>query len=97
MPRDEPKGKMNAITLRSDRKLKKLKALQIEEDEGLARDLGKEMVEEKENSSLESEEENKHEKAKKPKPVKPHRPLIPSLKSLLRLNLRLNLGSSWRY
>jgi len=54
---------MNAIILRSD---KKLEGHQVEVDKGSTKDQGEEIVREKENSSLDGEEQDKHEETTKP-------------------------------
>ena len=61
-----------------------------EEDEGLVKDKGKEILEEMGDLVLESGEQDKLEKTTKPRLVEPYRPPIPSLKGLSRPNLRLS-------
>ena len=58
----------------------------------MVKEQGKEMVEKKENSSLESGEQAKNEEATKPKPVKPHRPLIPFPQRLAKAKLEAKYG-----
>ena len=61
----------------------------------MAKDQGKEMVKENENSSPEGEEQDKCEEAKSLIWMSLIHHQCLSLKGLLRLNLNPNLGSSW--
>ena len=54
----------------------------MEEDDGLVKDQGKEMVGGKENSSLEGEAQDKHQEATMCKLVESYRPLVPFIKRL---------------
>ena len=68
---------MNAITLRSGKQLDEPKGPHKEEDEGLVKGRGKEILEEKRDLIPKSEEQGKHEETRKPRWVEPYRPPVP--------------------